>query len=177
MGTKIELKFMEKMEKNKKSVFVFAVEDGDSNIYSSSLVSKPETKPGALESPVFEDIRGKIERKEFGGNKFNIIETKKGFMRSGDLHKNRQFDLVLSGRIELWTLDKDGATKKEIVSPNQLVVLGKNVPHLFHFLENTVMIEYWDGPFEAWFYKPYRDIIDEQFRKNVQKLDAGKQMP
>lgn len=167
---------MEKIKENEKPGFVVAIEDGDSNIYSDPLVSKPETKPGALEAPVFEDIRGKIERKEFGGNKFNIIETKKGFMRSGDLHKNRQFDLVLSGKIELWILQKDGTTKKEIINPNQLVVLGKNVPHLFHFLEDTVMIEYWDGPFEAWFYKPYRDIIDEQFRKNVQKLDAEKKM-
>jgi len=149
--------------------FIYITKDGDVRIYSSPLVFKPETKPGSLESPVFEDIRGKIERIDFKGTKFNIIGTKKGFMRSGDLHKNTQFDLILSGKIELWVLTED-ITEKTIVYPNQYVVLKPHVPHLFNFLEDTVMIEWWDGPFEAWFYKPYRDIIDEQFRENIKKI-------
>ena len=151
--------------------FTYISIEGDEEIYSNTSVFKPETKPGALESPIFEDIRGKIERVDFKGIKFNIIETKKGFMRSGDLHKNTQLDLVLSGKIELWTLNYN-KTDKAIINPNQYIVLKPHVPHLFNFLEDTVMIEWWDGPFEAWFYTPYRDIIDLQFKKNVKKLKS-----
>lgn len=148
--------------------FIYTTEEGDEKIYSNSLVFKPEVKNDALEAPIYEDIRGKIERINFNGSKFNIIETKKGFMRSGDLHKNTQFDLIISGKIELWTLTKNG-TEKTIITPNQYVILKPHMPHLFNFLENTVMIEWWDGPFEAWFYKPYRDIIDQQFKENNKK--------
>lgn len=151
------------------SNFIYITKGGNVGIYSNSLVFKPKTKPGVLESPIYKDIRGRIERMDFKGVKFNIIETKKGFMRSGDLHKNIQFDLILSGKIELWVLVKD-ITEKTIIGPNQYVVLNPHVPHLFNFIEDTVMIEWWDGPFEAWFYKPYRDIIDEQFKKNIKKI-------
>ena len=149
--------------------FIYTTEEGDVRIYSNPLVFKPETKSGALESPVYEDIRGRIERIDFKGTKFNIIETKKGFMRSGDLHKNTQFDSILSGKIELWVLTED-ITEKTIICPNQYVVLRPHMPNLFNFLEDTVMIEWWDGPFEAWFYKPYRDIIDEKFKENIKKI-------
>jgi mannose-6-phosphate isomerase-like protein (cupin superfamily) len=145
--------------------YTYITEEGTLDIYSDSLVTKTESKPGALETPIHEDTRGKIERKTFGDFKYNIIETKKGFMRSGDIHKNTQFDLVLSGKIEIWTLVK-GETKKTIVESNQYVVVRPNTPHLFNFLEDTVMIEYWNGPFETWYYKPYRDIIDQNFKNN-----------
>lgn len=103
------------MDKNCLSDHIYIASGGSIDIYSSPLVNKPETKAGVLETPVHEDARGKIERKNINGCKFNIIETKKGFKRSGDLHKNTQFDLILSGKIKLW------------------------------------------------FYKPYRDIVDQQF--------------
>jgi hypothetical protein len=137
---------------------------GDAVIYSNPDVIKPETKPGALDKPVFEDMRGIIKRLELDGVKVNLLSTKKGFMRSGDLHKNKQFDMILSGKIELWTLEK-GKTVKQVIGPHTYIVLNPHVPHLFNFLEDTVMMEWWDGPFEAFFYKPYRDIIDAQFKK------------
>jgi len=148
----------------------FVSGDGNEDIYLSKLVTKPESKPGALEAPVFEDVRGRIERLDFQGAKYNLLETKKGFMRSGDLHKNTQFDLILAGKAELWTL-VDNVTQKTVVGPNQLIVLKPHVPHLFNFLEDTIMIEYWNGPFETWFYTPYRDIIDKQFRKVMRETD------
>jgi len=124
-----------------------------------------------LESPVYEDIRGRIERIDFKGTKFNIIETKKGFMRSGDLHKNTQFNLIFSGKTELWVLTKN-ITEKIIIDLNRYVVLKSHVPHLFNFLKDTLMIEWWDSPFAVWFYKPYRDIIDEQLKENIKKIKS-----
>lgn len=146
--------------------FIFTTEKGDPKIYTNEFIIKPETKPGSLEIPTYIDIRGKIERKKFGKFKYNIIETKKGFMRSGDIHKNTQFNFIMSGKIELWTLVND-ITKKIILGPNQYIILQPHIPHLFNYLEDTVMIEYWDGPFETWYYKPYRDIIDQNFIENT----------
>ncbi len=145
---------------------IYEVPAGNPSIYSSPDVIKPETKQGALEKPVFEDIRGRIERHELDGVKVNLLSTKKGFMRSGDLHKNRQLDIILSGRVELWTY-QNGQTVKQVMGPHTYIVLNPHVPHLFNFLEDTVMMEWWDGPFEAWFYKPYRDVIDAQFKRMV----------
>ncbi|MEM2916264.1 MAG: hypothetical protein QXT19_02820 [Candidatus Woesearchaeota archaeon] len=143
---------------------IIEIPAGEPGIYSSPDVIKAETKPAVLEKPVFEDARGRIERHEMNGVKVNLLSTKKGFMRSGDLHKNRQFDILLSGKVELWTY-QNGQTIKRVIGPNTYIVINPHVPHLFNFLEDTVMMEWWDGPFEAWFYKPYRDIIDAQFKK------------
>jgi hypothetical protein len=76
--------------------------------------------------------------------------------------------VLLSGKVELWTL-QGGKTVKQVISPHTFIVINPHVPHLFNFLENTVMLEWWDKPFEAFFYKPYRDIIDAQFKKMTSK--------
>ena len=138
------------------------------DIFSSPDVYEPETKPGALEQPVFTDIRGTINRITLDGVKLNLLSTKKGFMRSGDLHKNTQFDFIFSGRVELW-LRKDGKDEKIIYGPNSFITIPPGIPHLFNFLDDTVMAEWWDSPFKAWYYKPYRDIIDKQFKAMTAK--------
>lgn len=136
------------------------------DIFTSSDVFKPETKPGALEQPVFSDARGTINRITLDGVKVNLLSTKKGFMRSGDLHRNVQFDFIFSGKIELWQR-KDGKDVKTVHGPNSFISIPAGVPHLFKFLEDTVMAEWWDGPFEAWYYKPYRDIIDKDTKERL----------
>jgi len=117
-----------------------------------------------LASPIYKDSRGEIRRYEINGVKFNVLITKAGVMRSGDYHPNTQYDLILSGEFEI-TLrqgDKDVVFRK---GPNELIAIPPNTPHLFHSLTDTVMIEWWDGPFEAKYYEPYRKLIDEQLRK------------
>ena len=44
----------------------------------------------------------------------------------------------------------------------ELVVIPPHVPHLFLFLNHTVMAEWWSppGPFEARYYAPYRSAVD-----------------
>lgn len=158
---------------------VYETPTGDKNIINDLNVSHGETKPGELDKPIHEDVRGVIQRLNKNSldwiepNKIyyplpNILYTKKGFMRSGDLHKNVQYDIIISGKLELWTLQK-GDTIKDTLGPNTFIILHPYIPHLFNFLEDTVMLEWWGGPFEAWFYKPYRDIIDQQFKKMTQK--------
>ena len=41
--------------------------------------------------------------------------------------------------------------------------LHDRVPHLFEFLEDNYMVEWWDCDFRAWYYQPYRDRIARAF--------------
>ena len=131
---------------------------GDRTLVNSPEVITP-TQSGGLQQPRFTDHRGTIERVELEGVKVNILYTKAGVMRSGDFHPHPQLDILLSGKVELRTL-QNGVHETREVGPNTLIVLEPYVPHLFNFLEPTVMMEWWDGPFECHYYKPYRDIID-----------------
>jgi len=81
-------------------------------------------------------------------------------MRSGDLHKNIQYDFVFNGKFELWTRIGDTDVKK-MYGPNEFIEIPPGTPHLFNFLEDTLMAEWWNGPFDAWYYRPYRTIIEK----------------
>lgn len=43
------------------------------------------------------------------------------------------------------------------------------VPHLMKFLADTVMLEWWDGPFSAEYYPPYRRLVEESLGKPKEK--------
>jgi len=116
----------------------------------------------SLDDPIYTDSRGEIRRHEMQGVKFNVLFTKAGALRSGDCHPVTQYDLVLSGEFEI-TLrqdDKDVVVKK---GANELIVIPPDTPHLFRCLTDSVMMEWWDGPFEVEYYEPYRKQVEEQF--------------
>ncbi len=117
-----------------------------------------------LENPVYSDKRGKILRIKLGGMKFNILYTKKGALRSGDYHNSTQHDLILKGMLEIW-LSKNGKTVKLKKKPNELIVIPPNTPHLFKFLSDSIMIEWWNKPFECKYYEPFRRLVEKQFKK------------
>jgi mannose-6-phosphate isomerase-like protein (cupin superfamily) len=113
---------------------------------------------------VYEDSRGSILQYDICGAKFNVLFTKAGALRSGDLHPVAQFDVVLDGEAELTTrLGNRDVVRK--LKKNEFASIPPNVPHLFRFLKDTVMIEWWDGPFQAEYYKPYRDLVEKQLKK------------
>lgn len=122
-------------------------------------------KSDDLVNPLQKDGRGEIRRFDINGAKFNIIYTKAGALRSGDVHPNKQFDIILSGEVEITIKkeDKDLMIKK--VS-NEFVMIEPEVPHLFKFIKDTVMIEWWDGPFQVKYYEPYRKYVEEWFKNN-----------
>jgi len=117
-----------------------------------------------LDTPIYRDIRGEINRYSMHGAKFNVLFTRKEGLRGGDYHPITQYDLILKGEFELTLRQdgKDGVLKK---GANELIVIPPNVPHLFRSLTDTVMIEWWDGTFEVQYYEPYRKLIEEQFRQ------------
>ena len=124
----------------------------------------------SLDAPVFEDYRGIIQRHLIGGVKFNALTTKPGVFRSGDVHKTlTQFDLILKGEFEI-TLRQDSKDVVMIKKANELIVIPPGTPHLFKSLTDTVLLEWWDGPFECEYYRPYRDIVDQNYSEMKDKL-------
>jgi hypothetical protein len=96
-----------------------------------------------------------------GRYRINILHTRAGFLRSGDLHPNEQCDFVFSGRVRVWTLAEDGSTTKTTHGQRSFISIPRGVPHVFEFLEDTVMAEWWEPQgFQPWFYGPYRDIVN-----------------
>lgn len=125
-------------------------------------------KKGNLNSPVHKDVRGEIRRNNFAGVKFNVLSTKAGYFRSGDFHPNIQYDLILKGKFRITMRKKN----KDVVSEkgeNEFIEIPPNTPHLFEAITDTVMLEWWSGPFEVGYYEPYRKFVEEQFGKRKRK--------
>lgn len=120
-----------------------------------------------LPSPVretFSDVRGEIYKLELAGAKVNLLFSRNMAVRSGDWHENRQFDLVLKGEVEVQygLYDK---SKIKVLRPGELFVIPPRCPHLFRFQKDTVMLEWWDGPFAAKYYRPYRQEVEKCLRR------------
>ncbi len=114
--------------------------------------------------PISSDVRGEIQRFNLHGAKFSVLYTKAGALRSGDYHSTTQLDLMLKGDMEVWEQREMGVVKK-IYRANELIVIPPDVPHLFKSLTDSMMIEVWTGSFDAKYYKPFRDLVDAQFKK------------
>ena len=130
-------------------------------IFNSPEVYEPSK--GDLSSPVFRDGRGEIHRLEIGGTKLNMLFSKAGVLRSGDVHKNTQFGFVFSGLVRVWYW-RDGQKSFVEYGPNAFIKIEPSVPHMYEYLEDTVNAEWWDGPFKAWFFRPLREIVEGKRR-------------
>lgn len=119
-----------------------------------------------------EDSRGWIEFCEAEGQKFNILFSKAGSYRSGDYHKTSQHDVIMFGAVEVRERNvgflrmTDGPERFQLYNPGEHFWVYAGCAHLFHFKTDTLMIEWWDGEFEAKYYKPYRDIVEESLKPN-----------
>ena len=65
------------------------------------------------------------------------------------------------------------------VSSSETVLIAAHVPHLFEFLEDTVMTEVWrhprthtQCPFDLWYYRPFRDRVDAATLAAAEQLAA-----
>ena len=128
------------------------------------MAKKKLLKNKGLNAPVQKDLRGEIRRYNFKGVKFNALFTKAGKYRSGDLHPVTQYDLILKGRFRV-TFRKDNKNVVFKKGKNEFLAIPPNTPHLFKSLTDTVMLEWWDGPFKVSYYEPYRKIVEKQFKK------------
>ncbi|MDD5291086.1 MAG: hypothetical protein PHZ04_03130 [Patescibacteria group bacterium] len=123
---------------------------------------KKVLKNKGLSAPFCIDSRGEIRRYNFKGAKFNVLFTKAGKYRSGDFHPVIQYDLILKGKYQI-TFRKGNKNIVFTKGENELIIIPPNTPHLFKSLTDTVMLEWWDGPFEVGYYQPYRKIVERQF--------------
>lgn len=105
------------------------------------------------------DCRGEIHQLVLRGVQVNLIFSRKGSLRSGDIHPNDQYDYIIKGR----AIIQVGDHIREKHGGNEIRVPA-NVPHLFTFTEDTWMLEWWDGPFEAEYYEPFRHFVNEYLK-------------
>ena len=136
---------------------IYESQEGDPSIYTSPQIEKSKS----TETPKdlsFEDNRGRINFLDINGVKVHLQYTKKGFRRGGDLHKNTQYNAIISGKVKITTLENNKEVEN-ILDQNSFVIIKPHVPHLFEFLEDTVMAEWWDGPFQSWYFKPFRNLV------------------
>ena len=99
------------------------------NVIQPSKVNIPVPTPS-----IYVDGRGEIHNIQAGNKRINILFTKAGVMRSGDIHKNIQHDFVFEGRVEVWFLEKNGSTTKLIYGAYEYIRVPPLTPHVFHFL-------------------------------------------
>eukprot|EP00591_Stephanopyxis_turris_P009480 CAMPEP_0195522002 /NCGR_PEP_ID=MMETSP0794_2-20130614/19861_1 /TAXON_ID=515487 /ORGANISM="Stephanopyxis turris, Strain CCMP 815" /LENGTH=185 /DNA_ID=CAMNT_0040651673 /DNA_START=15 /DNA_END=569 /DNA_ORIENTATION=- len=137
------------------------VDAGSPNILESPHVSEgPGRIANAPVPSVFADDRGEIHRLRVGHKRINLLYSKPNVMRSGYLHPNKTHDFVISGKVEVWLLTT-ACTEKKVYRKGESFTVEPYVPHILHFLEDTILCEWWgEGEFRCWYYHPYRRIID-----------------
>lgn len=131
---------------------------------------------------VFKDCRGEIRKLKFHGVEVNLVFTKAGALRSGDVHPSNQHDILLRGKIEItrhvhyvdiW----GGAPGPKIGDERDIyrsgctphIVICAGTPHLFRSVTSSVVLEWWDGPFKAKYYRPYRKLVEKWIREHSKK--------
>jgi hypothetical protein len=100
-----------------------------------------------------------------GGKRINLLFSKTGVMRSGYLHSDTKYSLVVSGEVEVWLLTNHGTNKVvHSATSDPSFVIPPYTPHILHALSDSVVAEWWDqaGDTQCWFYHPYRRIVDVQ---------------
>jgi len=122
----------------------------------------PKT-PKPLKVEAFSDVRGEIHKLALAGAKVNLLFSRAMSVRSGDWHECRQFDMVLSGEVEVQYGLYD-RSKIKVLRPGELLVIPPRVPHLVRFQKDTVMLEWWDRAFKAKYYRPYRQEVEKNFK-------------
>jgi hypothetical protein len=108
------------------------------------------------EDKVFIDRRGVIRWVWIGDRRVNLIHTWADMYRSGDVHPNTQYDVLIGGEVCI-TMPDNEITLSE---PLDTLEIGPGIPHLFYFPKETWLLEWWDGPFKAQMYPLYRAIVE-----------------
>ena len=138
----------------------------------------------------YEDSRGFVQVLEFKGQEYLLIYTKKGYMRGGEIHRGRQYNVLLQGSIS-WTI---GGKEEIIYGPTYIketiyapayIVTPSNTPHMMDSLTDTLMLEWRELPLEkpVNYYKPFRDRIikrrkimeyqEEKIKKRIKAMETG----
>ncbi|MFW6108963.1 MAG: hypothetical protein ACOC6N_00790 [archaeon] len=91
----------------------------------------------------------------------SFLETKKGAYRGDHIHPYDQYTVLLGGSAIVVT-EIDDKLKEHILKENTVHKTPRGVPHILIPLEDTVLYEWWDGPYEG---EPCPGVFDE-YKKN-----------
>lgn len=128
---------------------------------AAQLYSPPAHHGNVAVPSVFSDARGQVHNVRFGGFRFNVLVSEPGTLRSGDVHRADQLDMIFEGLVRVTTRENGRDVEREY-GAGDLVIVPANTPHIFKAVNRTVMAEWWrGGSFEARYYRPYRKQVDE----------------
>lgn len=110
---------------------------------------------------VQEDKRGEIWKIETGKRTAFLSKTFKGKARGGDIHDGSQYTLILEGKVKV-LMKFPEREKEEILEKNDLIIVPKDIPHVFIALEDSVFLEWHELPLPEYskkrFFEPYRKL-------------------
>lgn len=158
---------------------------GAEYIYASPLVSAaPPPGLSPTGDSALLDARGAYQRHAFGNATagagappapyVNVVYSRAGTLRSGDLHRCAQLNVLVTGSATLTRLvagDELVTAHRGGAPPDSVVLIPPHVPHLWAFVEDTVMTEAWLGEgggqcaFQAWYYAPFRARVAASMAK------------
>lgn len=94
----------------------------------------------------------------------NLVFTRAGHLRSGDIHACEQLNHIVFGAATLTQL-RGGRDVVTRLAGGDVVRIPPHTPHLYEFTRDSLMTETWRTPsgepcaFRAWLYGPYRARI------------------
>ena len=109
------------------------------------------------------DIRGTILKFKLGDQKFLVIFTNRGTLRAGELHNIEQHSFLIKGKMEVIMKVNNEDIRVDCVAHNHNahLVIPKEVPHYFRFLEDSIMIENDDENMTTAYYPEYRKLVEK----------------
>ena len=129
------------------------------------LYSPPPLHGEVAVPSVVRDARGEVHNLRIGGFRFNVLVSEKNTLRSGDVHRNDQLDMIFSGHVRVTTREHGHDVVREY-KDGDFLVIPAHTPHIFRFLSKTVMAEWWtDEVFEARYFRPYREEVDAALKE------------
>jgi oxalate decarboxylase/phosphoglucose isomerase-like protein (cupin superfamily) len=91
---------------------------------------------------------GKGYASDVNGKWCSILQTKKGAYRGDHIHPYDQYTVLLDG-LAMVVKQIDGDLVEFPLTVNQVHKTPKDLPHILIALEDTVLYEWWDGPYET----------------------------
>uniref|UniRef100_A0A6M3XY28 Uncharacterized protein n=1 Tax=viral metagenome TaxID=1070528 RepID=A0A6M3XY28_9ZZZZ len=112
------------------------------------------------------DSRGFVLILEFRGKEYLLFFTKAGFMRGGELHRGKQYNMLLEGKVKWTQIIHEKCLSHIICAPSFIRTL-KETPHMMESITDSLMLEWREFPIEkpVNYYKPYREIIKAKMEK------------
>lgn len=110
-----------------------------------------------------EDKRGKILWITSDKTEIHIVEIKKGYARGGHFHNFDSTHIITSGKVEYKETNlSNNQESSRIVHPISLIRTPANTAHMIIAVEDSNFIEVFNGPYEAFLYPKYRNIVEQK---------------